>query len=82
MVAEKFSIHTFEKIYMLTVKAKTKGKLFGKKIASKEKQKELVSYFEKIQSKVGQLKQLQEETSRDLDTLIPSILDKAFKGEL
>jgi hypothetical protein len=37
---------------------------------------------EDIFSEVGRLKSLQAETSAELDALIPSILDKAFRGEL
>ena len=33
-------------------------------------------------AKLDQMKQLQSETSAELDALLPSILDKAFKGEL
>ena len=33
-------------------------------------------------SKVDILKRLQAETAAELDALLPSILDKAFKGEL
>jgi type I restriction enzyme S subunit len=35
-----------------------------------------------IFKKLGMLKRLQAETSAELDALLPSILDKAFKGEL
>ncbi len=35
-----------------------------------------------IKTKVDALKQLQAETQAELDSLLPSILDKAFKGEL
>ncbi len=35
-----------------------------------------------IKAKVDALKQLQSETSAELDAMLPSILDKAFKGEL
>ena len=34
------------------------------------------------QAKVEALKRLQAETATELDALLPSILDKAFKGEL
>ena len=33
-------------------------------------------------TKLDQINQLQSETSAELDALLPSILDKAFKGEL
>jgi len=45
-------------------------------------QRYIVSYLDNLQSKVVFLKQLQSETSAELDALLPSILDKAFKGEL
>jgi type I restriction enzyme, S subunit len=35
-----------------------------------------------VQSKVNALRHLQSETAAELDALMPSILDKAFKGEL
>jgi type I restriction enzyme S subunit len=36
----------------------------------------------RIHSKVNAMKEIQAETSAQFDALIPSILDKAFKGEL
>lgn len=45
-------------------------------------QNHIVTYLDDLQSKVDSLKQLQFETSAELDALLPSILDKAFKGEL
>jgi type I restriction enzyme S subunit len=35
-----------------------------------------------LQAQVDALKKLQAETAAELDALLPSILDKAFKGEL
>jgi type I restriction enzyme S subunit len=35
-----------------------------------------------VQAKVDALKRLQTETATELDALLPSILDRAFKGEL
>ncbi len=46
------------------------------------KQEHIVTYFDDLQTKVDALKQLQSETSAELDALLPSILHKAFKGEL
>ena len=37
---------------------------------------------EKLFAKVDVLKRMQAETAAELDALLPSILDKAFKGEL
>jgi type I restriction enzyme S subunit len=35
-----------------------------------------------LQAEVNALKRLQTETTTELDALLPSILDRAFKGEL
>ncbi|MBE9188634.1 restriction endonuclease subunit S [Microcoleus sp. LEGE 07076] len=45
-------------------------------------QHRIVAYFDDLQAKVDALKRLQAETAVELDALLPSILDKAFKGEL
>jgi type I restriction enzyme, S subunit len=45
-------------------------------------QHHIVAYLDSLQAKVDSLKQLQSETTTELDALLPSILDKAFKGEL
>jgi type I restriction enzyme S subunit len=42
----------------------------------------IVTYLDDLQAKVDALKRLQAETAAELDALLPSILDKAFKGEL
>jgi len=47
-----------------------------------KEQRRIVVYLDGLQAKVNRLKALQEQTSSELDALIPSILDKAFKGEL
>lgn len=44
-------------------------------------QRRIVAYLDNLQSKVNALKHLQAETEAELDALLPSILDKAFKGE-
>ena len=36
----------------------------------------------RVQAEVDALKRLQAETASELDALLPSVLDKAFKGEL
>lgn len=51
-------------------------------VPQKDEQHRIVAYLDGFQSKVESLKRLQEETSKELDALLPSILDKAFKGEL
>ena len=45
-------------------------------------QKRIVEYLDKLQSKIDTLKQLRQETLKELDALLPAILDKAFKGKL
>ena len=47
-----------------------------------EEQEAIVSHLDALQAKVQALRAWQNETSRELDALLPSILDKAFKGEL
>jgi type I restriction enzyme S subunit len=45
-------------------------------------QRRIVEYLDGLQAKVDRLKKLQAQTAAELDGLLPSILDKAFKGEL
>lgn len=45
-------------------------------------QRRIVGELEDLQTKVDRLKGLQQKTAAELDALLPSILDKAFKGEL
>jgi type I restriction enzyme S subunit len=45
-------------------------------------QRRIVAYLDDLQARVDALKQLQAETQAELDALLPSVLDKAFRGEL
>jgi type I restriction enzyme S subunit len=45
-------------------------------------QQRIVAYLDNLQAKVDQMKRLREDAIKELDALLPSILDKAFKGEL
>jgi type I restriction enzyme, S subunit len=45
-------------------------------------QRRIVAELDALQAEVHALKRLQSETAAELDALLPSILDKAFKGEL
>jgi type I restriction enzyme S subunit len=45
-------------------------------------QRRIVAYLDDLQAKVDAIKKLQEQTAAELGALLPSILDKAFKGEL
>jgi type I restriction enzyme S subunit len=47
-----------------------------------DKQRRIVAYLDSLQAKTDALKSLQRETSNELDALMSSILDKAFRGEL
>ena len=47
-----------------------------------EEQHRIVAYLDGLQAKVHNLKALQAQTTTELDALLKSILDKAFKGEL
>lgn len=45
-------------------------------------QRRIVAYLDGLQAKVDALKRLQSETASELNAMLPSVLDKAFKGEL
>ena len=45
-------------------------------------QRRIVAELDALQAEVDSLKHLQAETAAELDAVLPSILDKAFKGEL
>jgi type I restriction enzyme, S subunit len=47
-----------------------------------DEQRRIVAELDALQAKVDELKRLQAETQAELDALLPSILDRAFKGEL
>ena len=42
----------------------------------------VTAYLDDLQAEIDRLKALQAQTAAELDALLPSILDKAFKGEL
>jgi type I restriction enzyme S subunit len=45
-------------------------------------QRRIVAYLDGLSAKAEALKQLQAATAAELDALLPSVLDKAFKGDL
>lgn len=45
-------------------------------------QRRIVAYLDGLQAKVDALKQLQVETAKELNAMLPSVLDRAFRGEL
>lgn len=44
-------------------------------------QRSIVAYLDNLNAKVASLKRLQTETAAELNAMLPSILDKAFKGD-
>jgi len=59
-----------------------KLKAYGVLIPDLPQQRRIVAYLDGLKTKADALKKLQSETTAELDALLPSILDKAFKGEL
>ncbi len=51
-------------------------------LPSLPEQRQIVAELDALQVEVDAVKRLQAETAAELDALLPSILDKAFKGEL
>ena len=52
------------------------------RVPSLSEQHHIVDHLDDLQARVDSLKQLQSRAQVELDFLLPSILDKAFKGEL
>ncbi len=55
---------------------------FHMPLPSIPEQRCIIAYLDELQGKVDNLKRLQADTAAELDALLPSVLDKAFKGEL
>jgi type I restriction enzyme S subunit len=51
-------------------------------VPSLPEQHRIVAYLDNLQAKVDEMKRLREQALKELDAMLPSILDKAFKGEL
>ncbi|WP_373547766.1 restriction endonuclease subunit S [Chamaesiphon sp.] len=51
-------------------------------VPSLPEQQRIVTYLDALQSNVDTAKRLRQESLKELDALLPAILDKAFKGEL
>lgn len=45
-------------------------------------QQEIVTYLDNLQTQIDEMKRLRQESLKELNALLPAILDKAFKGEL
>jgi type I restriction enzyme, S subunit len=42
----------------------------------------LVAYLDSVQARLASLRELQSQAQEELDALLPSVLDRAFKGAL
>jgi len=51
-------------------------------LAPIEEQKKITAYLDKVREIVESLRKLQQRTEEELENLVPSVLDKAFKGEI
>ena len=49
---------------------------------SQGEQRRIVAYLDGLQAKVNAVRELQSASGEELSALMPSILDRAFKGEL
>jgi len=47
-----------------------------------DEQQRIVAYLDSVQARLASLRELQSQTQEELDALLPSVLDLAFKGEL
>jgi type I restriction enzyme S subunit len=52
------------------------------KIVSLPEQRRIVAYLDDLQAQIDDLITLQDSTQAELDALLPSVLDQAFRGEL
>jgi len=42
----------------------------------------IVAYLDSVQARLASLREFQSATGKELSALLPSVLDRAFKGEL
>ncbi len=47
-----------------------------------DEQRRIVAYLDSVQARLVSLRELQSQTGEELSALLPSVLDRAFKGEL
>jgi len=47
-----------------------------------DEQRRIVAYLDSVQARLVALRELQSQTGEELSALLPSVLDRAFKGEL
>jgi type I restriction enzyme S subunit len=51
-------------------------------VPSLDEQRRIVAYLDSVQARLASLRELQSATGEELDALLPSVLDRAFRGEL
>ena len=51
-------------------------------LSSFDEQRRIVAYLDGLSERVSELRRLQAKSQVELDALLPSVLDRAFKGEL
>jgi type I restriction enzyme S subunit len=51
-------------------------------IPTLDEQRRIITYLDSLQAQVDELTALQDATQAELDALLPSVLDRAFRGEL
>ena len=59
-----------------------KLKVFPIPVPSLDEQRRIVAYLDDLQAQADELAALQDDTQAELDALLPSLLDRAFRGEL
>jgi len=52
------------------------------KLPPLDEQRRIVAYLDSVQARLASLRELQSATGEELSALLPSVLDRAFKGEL
>lgn len=55
---------------------------FAIRLPTLDEQRRIVVHLDALQARVDALKRMQAESSAELDALLPSVLDKAFRSEL
>lgn len=84
LVAEPFTEYANRLSGRTRMPKLNRKQLFGFRFThpSLREQRRIVTHLQTLQAEVAALKKLQGDTAGELDALLPSILDKAFKGEL
>ncbi len=67
---------------MKKVSQKTVMSIPFPKLIPLSEQREIIAFLDALKFRINELEQLQAATTAELDALLPSILDRAFKGEL